>query len=286
MSKARDGYRRIVVYQPRSGWVCDIGPNQMLQARFSADEDYFPTAAGTARAISRVRRFEIPVIDNDIAKRLDIMHKQGCEMRVIALGWSNHVIWEMDSEVNLVPFRRGARSFAGASLIFESNVFNCSVYQSEDLLGGIPWHCNDATLDGANYYFPGPSGYQGNRWLVSSGDAVDAGGAFSGSGTPSLTMHFPLEGAGLQLSGGWTGSLKTLDHSGATLATYSKGISDTIDLTIDDGTWKIVVTATIAGILPLVSITSPGAIVSPRTGVCVDCTNLSATAQSAPGWSS
>ena len=141
MSLARDGYKRIVVFQPRSGWVCDIGANQMLQPRFSAGEDYFQTGAGTSRAVARRRTFEIPITDLDVIAHLRIMHQQGCEVRMIAIGWSSHVIWEMDSEINLVPFRGGARSFAGEKLVFQSDVFNCSIYQAGDLLEGIPWYC-------------------------------------------------------------------------------------------------------------------------------------------------
>ena len=289
MSRQRDGYKRIVVYQPRRVGCVDIGPSHMLAPRFSSGEDYFASSAGTSRAVSRVRSIEIPIVDRTTIEVLRSMHMEGCEMRMIAFGHNTNLIWGLDSEINLVPFRSGPGGFLGERLIFNTDVFWGGVYQSERLFDGIPWYCQDATLDTSdnNYYLPGPSGYQGDRWLCSgSTETVSKDGVLTGSVT--LTTYFPMQTAQLTLHPGWVGTFKTLDFGGATLTSETKNLADTDVVTIDDGTWKVEVNVTVSTGPPNITVTDVGDIESVRRGECIDCSDLSAevSALTAPSWTS
>lgn len=292
MSRQRDGYKRIVVYQPRRVACVDIGPSHMLAPRFSSGEDYFASSAGTNRAVSRTRSIEIPIVDRSTIEVLRSMHQEGCEMRMIAFGHDSHLVWDLDSEINLVSFRGGPRSFLGERLIFNTDVFWGSIYQSERLFDGFPWYCQDATLDTSdnNYYLPGPTGYQGTRWQCGGGSpstvSVDKDGVMSG--TLVLTMIFPMQTAELTLHPAWVGTFKTLDFSGNTLTSTAKALNDTEVVTIDDKTWKIELTVTVSTGPPYITVTDVGDIESVRRGECVDCSDLSAevSAVTAPSWTS
>lgn len=280
-------YERIVVYQRRSGWVCDLGPGSALTPRYNPSEEYFDTAGGTRKPIARRRSLVIPVFDDDKISHLRKMWREGCEMRAILIGLGAHLVWDLDSEMNMVEFGGEPGSVSGANLIFDSDVFVGSVYQGEDLLTGIPWECETATDVGGTVYFPGPDGWTGSRFEASSGQSVDENGALTGTGNPVLTIHFPMQGLDFSMGGSWTGDMKTLDHSGATLTTHTKAILNTdITGTIDSGTWKIQITVTAASSRPTLLVTNSGSLASDRVGECVDCSDLTAEAASAPSWSS
>lgn len=280
-------YKRIVIFQPRNAWVCDLGAGSALTPRFNTSEDRFDTAAGTRKPVARSRQLVIPVFDETKLAHLRVMWKEGCEIRAILLGGGSNIVWELDSEFNLVEFGGGPGQVTGANIELETDLFSGSIYQSHDLLSGIPWDCEDATLSGGTYYLPGPSGWLGNKWVVSSGDTVDEFGLFVGSGAPQLEMYFPVQGAAFTLGGTFTGNIKTLDHSGATLTTTAKGTAG-VDVTgtIDSGTWKIQINVTTASTRPQLTITDPGSLASDRVGECVDCSDPDAVATSTPAWSS
>ncbi len=282
-----NAYKRIVVFQPRNAWVCDLGPGNALAPRFQQGDEYFGSAAGTREAVARTRGLTIPVFDDARLKHLRTMQNEGCELRAICIGGGSHIVWEYDSAPNLVPFGGGPAQLSGANLELNTDVFECSIYQNEDLLAGVPWECKTATADGGTIYFPGPQGFLGNRWIAASGQSTDEDGALTGVGSPSLTMFFPLEGLKFNLGGNFTGSLKTLDFSGSTLSTTTKSVSGTdVTGTIDSGTWKIEIEVTAASGRPVLTVTDAGSQSANRPGGCIDCSDLTAELSTAPGWSS
>ena len=283
-------FKRIVIYQPRNGWVVDLGAGRCTAPVYNVGESYFNTGAGTRKSVSRTREMIIQVFDETSIDILRIMHKEGCEMRAIAIGEKSFIVWNIDSEINFVEQNGGVGGFSGANLIFNTDVFSGSIYQSEDLMGGVPWECETASLDtdGSTYVLPGSSGYQGDRWVVSSGDSVDEDGLATYSGNMTLTFIAPLEGARLNFTGTWAGTIKTLDWSGATLATYNKLIATTDQsVTVDDGTWKIEVqVGASASTRPVCKLLAAGSLADPRRGGCIDCSDLSVTLSTAPSWTS
>ena len=265
--------------------MADIGSNDMLAATYSASEEYFQTGAGTSVPISRSREFDCPIIDQDVLTHLEIMRKEGCEVRMIAIGENFHINWNQDSAIDLIPFAGGPGQFGGQRLRLQCGLFEAAVYQHENLIFSVPYTCETAALDSGVYYFPGPAGYAGDKFIVSSGDTVDEQGTLTAVTDVQLTIHAPIEGATLSLENTWQGSVKTLDWTGATLSTISKAAPD-ITGVVDDGTWKILVTVTQGDDPPMIRITDPGDIVASREGGCIDCTDLEAETGSAPDWSS
>ena len=281
-------YKRIVIYQPRNAWVVDLGPGRCKAPLYDPSERYFRTGKGTSIAVSRTRRMIIEVFDESMLNVLRVMHKEGCEMRAICIGDDTAIVWEFDSAFNLVETNGGLGGFAGANLVFNSDVQWCSVFQAKDLLSGIPWACETATDIGGTFYLPGPDGWVGNRWVASSGDSVDEDGAATVSSSMTFTMYFPLEGATVNFSGTWTGSINFKDHSGSNLSTLLKNVAGTdASSTVPDGTWTIQVNVSAnTTTRPEMYVTNPGSLKDPRRGGCIDCTDLDAELGSAPGWSS
>lgn len=280
-------FDRIVVYQRRSGWVCDLGPGSALSPQFDTSEEYFDTAAGTRKAIARRRSLVISVFDDTKIRHLRKMWREGCEVRAILVGRGSNLVWELDSEINLLDFGGGPGEVSGANLVLGTDIYVGSIYHGEDLLSGIPWECETAQSIGGTFYFAGPSGWQGNRFTASSGQSVDEAGVLSGAGSPQLEMYFPLQGLQFVLGGSFIGNLKTLDFSGATITTNTKAVTGTdVTGTIDSGTWKIQINVTSASTRPTLTVTSAGSLASDRAGECIDCSDLDEVASSAPSWSS
>ena len=281
-------YKRIVIYQPRNAWVVDLGPGRCKAPTYNMGDEYFNTGAGTRKAIARQRDMIIQVFDETHVDTLRIMHKEGCEMRCIAVGDETAIVWEMDSEINFIENNDGIGGFSGGNLIFFNAVKWGSIYQSKNILAGIPWACETATDDGGTFYLPGPDGWTGNRWQGASGDSVDEDGLATITGSDlRLEMYFPMQGATINLTNAWAGSVDYLDFSGATISTTTKStkLLDSSE-TIPDETWKILVKVTSADSEPTIHVTNPGSMEDPRRGGCIDCSDLIATLSTAPDWSS
>lgn len=286
-NRARDGFRRIVVFQPRTGWVADMVSGQFQPPSFDENEQYFETGQGRKAPISRSRRMTIPVVDINVAHQLRVMAREGCEVQAIGVGFNLHTVWLSSSAINFVPFRTRAGSTGGGNLILENSLFETGIWHDRNILAGIPWACETGTLDGAEYFFPGPTGYDGPRWEVFGTDAgTDGAGdlTVSASGDPIVEIYFPLAGAIIQNYGTWDGTCKQLDWSGATLSTnaHNSAATGTTDV-VEAGCWKLQIEVTAASQIPDVRIASPGA-ATLRTGGCIDCSNQSATLGTIPSW--
>lgn len=288
-TRVLDGFRRIVVFQPRSGWVADIVAGGFQPSQYDEPEEYFATGEGRQVAVSRARKWVIPVVDIDAAHQLRIMAREGCEVQAIGIGYNFHTMWLGSSAINFVPFRSGPGTASGGRLILDNSKFETGIWHDRNILGGIPWECQTGTADGSDYFFPGPDGYDGPRWEVFGTDATTDGAGdltVSASGDPTVDIYFPLGGAVIQNYGTWQGSVVQLDYSGATLSTngHNAAAVGTTDV-VEDECWKLRITVTSASQIPDVRIASPGA-ATLRVGGCIDCSNPLATFTGPPGWSS
>lgn len=285
-NRARDGFRRIVVFQPRTGWVADMVSGQYQPPSFDENEQYFETGQGRKAPVSRSRRMTIPVVDINVAAQLRVMAREGCEVQAIGVGFNLHTVWLSSSAINFVPFRTRAGSTGGGNLILENSLFETGIWHDRNILAGIPWACETGTADGADYFFPGPDGYDGPRWEVfSTGAGTTGSGTLTKSGgDPFVDIYLPLAGAIIQNFGTWAGSVVQRDWSGATLSTntHASAAIGTTDI-VEAGCWTIRVTVTSASQIPDVRISSPGA-ATLRTGGCINCSNQSATLGTIPSW--
>ena len=95
-------YERIVLFQRRNGWVCDLGPGSALAPVYRAGEEYFDSGAGTKKPIARDRSLVITCFDEDKMLHLRKMWHEGCEVRAILIAGGTNLVWEMDSAMNFV----------------------------------------------------------------------------------------------------------------------------------------------------------------------------------------
>lgn len=288
-NNARDGFRRIAIFQPRSGWVADMVSNQFLAPSFDVSENYFETGQGRQEPVSRSRRWTIPVVDIDVAHQLQVMHSEGCEIQAIGVGYNLNTMWLSSSAINVVPFRNRAGSFGGVNVVLESSLFNTGIWQGQNILAGIPWACQTGTASGADFFFPGPTGYDGPQFEVFGTDAgTDGFGVLtvSASGDPVVELYFPMGGAIIQNFGTWFGSVVQLDWDGTTLSTnaHNGAATGTTDV-VEAQCWKLRITVTDADQIPDVRFSVPGS-ATLRRGGCIDCSNSTATFTGPPSWSS
>lgn len=290
MSIQREGYTRVVIWQPRSGFVCDIGGADALAASFpQVSESYFVQTGKSAHLRSRSRTIRLPVFREDLRRHLRLMEEQGCEVRLLALGLSAHQTFFMDAFMRLVEREATFPALAARELVVDSRRLEAFALRSEDLLAAAMWECTDATVIGSGDPVLRRSDqlvWAGPEWEVGSGDSVDSYGALSVGSGGSAVMEFicPIQGARLLLDdagGEVSGTLEALDWEGTTvLDSASAGTA----LDIPERTWKLRVTITEASERPRLLVENAGAPVSPRLGVCLDCSDPSASAAEAPSW--
>ena len=285
-NRARDGFRRIAIFQPRSGWVADMVAGQFGPTTFDQSEEYFDTGQGRRQVVSRSRKWSIPVVDLDVARQLMVMQKEGCEVQAIGIGWNYNMVWLSSSAINVIPYRTNPGSTGGVRVELENSLLHTGIWQGESFTAGVPYDCETGVQVGSDYFFTGPTGYDGPMWDVKGTDAeVAADGTLtaSASGNPELELTFPLEGATLDATDGWSGSIKHNDWSGATLATtFVSGSGG--NFTVYDGTWSLLLTVTSGTAAPGFTVVHPGA-ATLRVGGCIDCSNESATFTGPPDWS-
>lgn len=290
MGKSRDGFQRIVLFQPRTGWVADLPGSHFLASSIEGDVSTFETGDGREEPVSRAKTWTVRVTDHDDIHQLRLMEKEGCDLQAIGVGWGNHMMWYSNSGFVVRDFGNGPGSFAGVAVTLRSTLFRPAVWRSDNVIAGVPWECEQGVQDAtdSNYYFQGYDGYAGPRWNVLGTDAnagTDGALSASASGDPTLDILFPLAGAVIEAGGSWIGSILQLDWSGATLSTLGhNGAAGNTDV-IEAGCWKLRFAPTSASTTPKLFINTPGASAN-RTGGCIDCSNPAATYSGPPSWSS
>lgn len=292
MTQARDGFRRVVLFQPRTGWVADAKATGMLSPQYSEEGSEFETGDGRSEDISRSRRLVVPVVDVAAIHHLRIMHKEGCNLQAIAVGWNSHLMWLENSAFKIRQFGGGPGTFAGLQVILENSLFDAGIWRHQNAISGIPWECEVGVLDSddATYYLQGPAGYKGPRWDAKGTDAsIDVDGALSASasGDPTLDIYFPLAGATIEAAGNWNGTIVQRDWSGTTLSTLSHNGAPGNDDLIEDECWTLHFEVNSGTSTPQLLITDPGeAGVENRFGGIIACSDASATYAGPPPWSS
>lgn len=147
MPTFRDLFQRLVIFQPSSGYICDLSARRALRANgIDASEERARMADGTTRAVNREYTVRLPVIGSEEAEILEQMKTIGCPVQALGIGddgVKHFMFWE-EAALSLVDDRGGALTAPPRTLEVQSSVFDAAVFQGTDLLSGLPWHCTTA----------------------------------------------------------------------------------------------------------------------------------------------
>ena len=58
-------FKRIVLFQRRNGWVCDVGAGRSMMPSFDESREYFGAGSGVNQSIGANRSMTIPVFDEE-----------------------------------------------------------------------------------------------------------------------------------------------------------------------------------------------------------------------------
>ena len=314
----RDGYDRIVIWQPRTGNVLDVMGNEALNIGTpTSSTDYFD--GGRAEIISKDDSFGLDLIRSSQIHHLKKMINQGCEFRIFGIGKSVVQSWFVDTKGSLIPVRRGAGQFAGARFETVSRHKSSAICQSANVLECFPWNMTVATERDPETPAGVGSGSGGIGSGSGSGGIGSGAGLGSGSGSGSgsapvwelkgrrdddfvgplwvvsegdsvdgfgrfsgtsafLSYTFPVQGLRLVLTGNWAGTLVCKSFSGIVLETFTKTMGNDLSATIPDETWTVEWTVTSAFEIPRATVDYAGQKVAPRNGECIDCSDPDAQA--------
>lgn len=265
----KDGYQRIVVWQPATGMAVDLcGPDALRLASPTTSERYFDAASGAQQAIGRNHRLDVQVVRGSRVSFLKLMQSQKEKVRVFGIGFKRHQMWYELGFHQMLDARQGFGGMAGAVLHLEQSKFEAGIYQAENILEGAPWTRAEALSDGGIYYlgYPSRSTYQGPRWQCLQGDTIPVDGVWAGPHALTFEVELPIGGATLRLSN-VAGTITALDVDGLTLdSATSAAVTGTATLTLPDDTWTVRVTATASQEEPSLVVTHPGFCLEPRRG--------------------
>lgn len=262
---ARDRYDRIVLWLSNQGWVADVaGREARTTATPSAEISGFRAGDGTTRALRRRHSFELQAYGREVRNHVRRIASIGCRARMVALSWGGaHQFWYEPTHLQFRDTRSGIRDFAGGIVRLDTRVATPAVWQSNNLIDGIPWRCGEAVADGASWILRDPftSGYEGPEWIVSEGDTVSCVGVAALDDEATLTLELPIGGATIMLSGA-TGTLSALGWAGASIETVANDVA----LVLPFNTWEVELVVTSADGPPRLEVIRPGQALPPRFG--------------------
>lgn len=289
-------YERLVVWAPRSFQICEVSGRQGLigPAPVISPNIY---AGSQGIKIDSTASFDFRVIKEELVNQLRVMAREGCKVRMIALGHDRHHAWLTDSNLIIKDTRAQAIGFAGLATRVSHRLLDTSERQFTNLLECFPWSCTEAAQDvgsgsgsgsgaGGDYYLEpiGEHAYSGERWLVIEGESVDSIGAYAGSGA-ALSFTLPVEGARLKLERQWVGSISFYDYAGTLLETHSKSTNEAeVEVDVPGLTWSVTVVVSSSSEAPCITIPYAGEALGSRPGSCLDCTDPDAVALGVPDW--
>lgn len=299
MGMSREGYYRIVLFQERTGYVVDLDPRKMIPNNFGKPSQDIVTiqANGQDQIRGRNSIWPLPMVDMEISAHLGLISNNalaGCPVKAIGFGFKKHSVWLEDASFILNPYRPGRPGFASDVFTMKTGIRLPSIYEGENLIGGIPWRCTEST----DFALPGSgagsgsggsiivlssaelSGYQGPFFEVAGGETVDIYGAYAGAGA-TLEFIAPIGESSLRLDGDVTATLSAIAFDGVTvLASAVQGVS----LDIPYRTWLLRIEITASNESPFLTVVDSGSIQTPRVGVCLNCGDPDAVIATDPLW--
>jgi len=299
---------RAVFVQELTGHVVDAQARFAMPANIITKREQSMRIDGASVPIKRFHTLEWPLLRECDISSLRQMCGQGWPVTCYVIGFNVHGIWAVGENLDVTDIRRGPGTMAGSMATMRSHTFDGAIYQSYNLVEGIPWACTDSyaipTLIGSGSGAGlgsgsgdlqewmlariGQTGWDGPHWDPGGpGASVDFMGTLTKSGTidPVLSWILPLQGATLEISGDENATqARFYDWSGNLLSgtiTKTNGIPSASGV-IPDGTWRVEFSVDEADVQPIIQITNPGPMIDPRPGIYVGSDKVQI---GVPGWS-
>jgi len=284
-------FERIAIFQPSSGTIIDLPTRYVLGLSGPEEsEEYTRLASGSKLPTRRTMRVQVPVTHKELALFGEIFHRTKCPVQAAFIGGADTDNWLWLEPVRLQVRDPEISGGLQAEKVFdlESSVFYPGIWESTDLIGGVPWQGTKGheftDLAGKPVRLEPEGnprlGYQGPGWEVDAeSDTVDSVGESSLSSEATLRFNFPMWGAtlrvdtllGYQLSGV---VVNALDFNRSVLKSVTGSAGTTI--TLPDRTWAVEVRVSSSSSRPKILVDSVG-YQKARVlagGVSPDCTRV------------
>lgn len=272
---------RVILFRESDGVALDMPAGILIPVAVPREsETRVPVASGGMRTVGRERDLTVRTHRPDADRIMRRLRADGVKVSAWAIGRPEpqngvHTAFlEQDEPGGSSPGGMASGGLDGEEITLHTHRRHAAVWTSPDLLSGVPWtgqtavdlgsatkplpytpRINGSALDtlyetpGA--MLPGPSGYRGPVWAVTSGD--DPGdGLFSEAeydGTDAVVV-MPLPAPGLALEAqataggsGLTLTLAAYTRAGALLTSDADTVATTEDatasLTLPNGVWYV-----------------------------------------------
>lgn len=204
-------FNRVVIWDTKGGTILDLPSRYVLSgASPSISEEYVDLANGSQVPVRRTSEVQVPITANELDVLAEVIQRSKCPVKAAFIGQEG-----TDSFLWLEPTRLQVRDpqvetglQAQKVLELKSKVFYPGIWESEDLVGGIPWQGTEGVvfedIEGSPTRLEPKGeprfGYRGPGWEVSSeSDSVDLKGEAQLSSDAKLDFDFPVWGATLTI---------------------------------------------------------------------------------------
>lgn len=288
----RDGYYRAVFVQEATGFCVDIPGHLMLLGATPSMDEKTMSVNGSSRPVSRVYKLDLKIIDECHISALRDMCAINERVTMYIIGLKRHQVWSVPEKLDVVDRRGGSGSMAGARVHLQSHAFHAGIFQSDNILEGFPWSCTEsrviagsAASGSGQLYGSGSGVFDNNFWLLpegqqdfvgpywnpgAAGASVDISGKLTKADgiDPELDWILPIQGATITLEDADVAMTVFFhDWSGSIIGSQTKALgTDSLNVLVPDGTWRVVFSVDEADAPPRVTIASAGQSLDPRGG--------------------
>lgn len=264
LTRQADLYKRVVIWQPASRFVVDLGRKDFKRAATpNIGRGYFTAADGSDYPNTSDMIFELTVTDSFAISQLRHMKAIGCPVRVFAIGHNKGVVIGEETEFDLTPVRPGVGSLTGMNLRIRNSYFRSLYSDSINILR--PYEFFGASIVGTGianeYYVVTPFTIHAPfKWIISGAATPptinDLGQLVITEGVVTLEFEFPLGGATVRLDNdpAATGLINTqLQPYDVAGATWPAAVPTATEYVLSDETWGIRIVMNGDGVTPMIT---------------------------------
>lgn len=269
----RRRFERVVVWQPATGSIINLPSRYILSNDGpSESEEYAQLASGSKTPVRRTNSVQIPVTHKELGLFTEIIQRSSCpvEAAFISSDDYDNWIWNEPTRLQVTDPEVESGQLAEKVIELENNVFFPGIWESTDLIGGVPWQGTKGKvaeeIDGTPIRLEPEGqfrkGYTGPGWEgTKETDSVDLAGEASLNSDATLEFNFPVWGATLQIEtllGFSLGNIvvNALNFNKSVLKSVSA--SQDTEITLPDETWSIEVSVASSTARPKITVKDVG----------------------------